>query len=372
MGARLLVARLAVAASLTLGVRAGLAEVAIDVGTAAGLPGTAASFDVTLASGGQPVAGTQNDVGFDPATRVASTPEGEPDCSVGPATGRSLFAAFQPPGCTPGADCTSFRAIVISLSSTAPIPDGVLYTCRVEIAGGAASGAYRLAGTRRGASSPPGGELATGGADGAVLVGIDDLGDDEDFDRVLVSDDNCPAHANPGQSDLDGDGQGDECDPDETPGSFALSGAWLRPDPAPRHRGLGAFRMRGTLDDADSGGALVAGALAGGFTITVRDAGTVDATWSFGSCRQTRDLVVCRIGSLGRAYLRPEPRDPSLLAVRVTARRLPIARPEGTLPPAALPVPPVHVTIRYGSVDRVDDVVTCEPGRRGALVCAEP
>ena len=39
------------------------------------------------------------------------------------------------------------------------------------------------------------------------------MGIDRDEDGVLDGLDNCPAHANAGQADSDGDGAGDPCDP---------------------------------------------------------------------------------------------------------------------------------------------------------------
>ncbi|NIP78115.1 MAG: hypothetical protein GWM90_02475, partial [Gemmatimonadetes bacterium] len=47
----------------------------------------------------------------------------------------------------------------------------------------------------------------------AVPVGAGTrAGVDRDEDGVLDGDDNCPADANPGQEDTDGDGEGDACD----------------------------------------------------------------------------------------------------------------------------------------------------------------
>jgi hypothetical protein len=51
-----------------------------------------------------PVAGIQNDITFDPLTPIAATGGGQPDCTANPATGKSIFTAFRPSGCTPGAD----------------------------------------------------------------------------------------------------------------------------------------------------------------------------------------------------------------------------------------------------------------------------
>ena len=52
---------------------------AVQIGSASGSPGTVVSFDVTLATGGEPIAGVQNDIAFSADAPVAATLENEPD-----------------------------------------------------------------------------------------------------------------------------------------------------------------------------------------------------------------------------------------------------------------------------------------------------
>src|SRR5262249_39110214 len=102
----------------------------IIVGSATGQPGTGVLFNVTLDTEAN-VAGTQNDVAFQPQARIRSKDGGEPDCAVNPAIdkGDSTFA-FLPDGCTPGVDCTSVRALILSFGNLNPIPSGsILYSC---------------------------------------------------------------------------------------------------------------------------------------------------------------------------------------------------------------------------------------------------
>ena len=117
----------------------------VDIGRAEGEAGTTVSFDVSLRGGGGKVVATVNQISFDAAAEVDTTADGKPDCSLNPALPKEHTGfAFQPRNCAPGANCTSIKAVVISLNpNTAklPIPDGPLYTCRFTIPDNAAPGA---------------------------------------------------------------------------------------------------------------------------------------------------------------------------------------------------------------------------------------
>jgi hypothetical protein len=149
--------------------RAARADVVIAGGTSTGAPGTAVSFAVQLQTGGLAVGSTQNDVTFDPLhTPIRALPSGDPDCTLTPGIGTPISDfSFQPSGCA-GSACTAVRAIVFSLLM--PIPDGVLYTCTVDIAADTPSGSYPMVISDATAASPTGDPLPTSGSGGAVVV----------------------------------------------------------------------------------------------------------------------------------------------------------------------------------------------------------
>jgi len=155
----------------------------IVMSTVTAAPGETIDVTATLATGGEMVAGTQNDFSFDPV----NTPVGtrgtttlRPDCTFNPDINKAATSfAFQPAGCT-GMDCVRVRAIVFATDNTDPILDGaLLYTCKINVPTTAAGGSYPLAvsgailsnptGQRvcgTGASDPP----CTGNVDGAVTL----------------------------------------------------------------------------------------------------------------------------------------------------------------------------------------------------------
>jgi len=166
---RLHLAAVAAAAALLLAAQAH-AVVNIAMGTANGSPGSIVSASATLSTGDAMVAGTQNDFAFDPSTPVAAKATGKPDCTAKVKLDGSQFA-FQPPGCTPGTDCTAVRAIIISFSDLSPIPDGTeLYECHVTIASDATPGDKALTCSGAGASDPDGNALDTTCTNGTITV----------------------------------------------------------------------------------------------------------------------------------------------------------------------------------------------------------
>jgi hypothetical protein len=149
--------------------RSASADVVIAGGTSTGAPGAPVSFPVVLDTGGASVGSTQNDLTFDPLhTPIRALPSGDPDCTVNPAIGAPISDfSFEPSGCT-GAACTGVSAIVFSLLT--PIPDGVLYTCTVDIATDAPPATYPMVIGNATSASPVGDSLPTSGSDGAVVV----------------------------------------------------------------------------------------------------------------------------------------------------------------------------------------------------------
>ena len=150
-------------------------KTSVVLNTVPGRPGDVVTVTATLNSSGASVAGTQNDIGFDPKQiAVAAKPNGKPDCAANGQLGKEGTAfSFLPQGCNAaGGGCTSVRALVLSLSNVAPIPNGsALYTCQVRIAPQAGPGTYTLSLRRVGFSSPSGQAISGGGVDGAVTVG---------------------------------------------------------------------------------------------------------------------------------------------------------------------------------------------------------
>ncbi len=144
----------------------------IVLGSASARTGETTTITATLQSGGAKIAGTQNDISFDPkAVSVVRKANGRPDCQPNARLNKEGTAFnFLPPHCAPGA-CDSMRVLVLSLSNVDPIPDGsVLYTCNVEVALGATPGAKPLHLSRVGFSDPGGKEITGVGVDGTVTV----------------------------------------------------------------------------------------------------------------------------------------------------------------------------------------------------------
>jgi hypothetical protein len=136
----------------------------IAVGSASGQAGDVVSIDVTLATMGDDVAATDNRITFDADTPIIG-------CTFNPALASFLSGfSFAPLGCTPGTDCVSVRAVLLTFPIVA-IPDGsLLYSCDVAIGSSAAAGSYPLACSAPASSDPGGTPLATTCSDGEVTV----------------------------------------------------------------------------------------------------------------------------------------------------------------------------------------------------------
>ena len=145
----------------------------ITLSSASAGQGGTATITATLQTGGAKIAGTQNDIVFDPkSVAIVRKANGKPDCRANTALGKEGTAFnFVPAKCAPGS-CDTVRALVLSLSNVDPIADGsVLYSCTVEVVPGASAGAKPLKLSRVGFSDP-GGKVVNGvGVDGSVTVG---------------------------------------------------------------------------------------------------------------------------------------------------------------------------------------------------------
>jgi len=100
----------------------------IHIGSADGARGDAVVVEVTLDTEGDALVAVENVISFEALAPVLS-------CARNDALGKDdTTFFFQPEACSPGGDCESVKAMVVSLSSLDPIPDGsVLYTCTVPI-----------------------------------------------------------------------------------------------------------------------------------------------------------------------------------------------------------------------------------------------
>ena len=151
--------------------------VSIDIGDVVGVPGAKVEVRVTLtADAGEAVAGTQNDLRFDPAVvAVSALEDGAPDCAVNPAINKMATAfGFRPAGCDPGrGECTGVRALVLAFDNVEPIGDGaILYTCQLLVAADVAPGQYELINTRSGYAPPEGGDRLAVSHNGLLVVQI--------------------------------------------------------------------------------------------------------------------------------------------------------------------------------------------------------
>ena len=159
--------RFAVVLAVAAGVAAPAYGAELIVSDASGRPGDQVTISVSLNAQGDLVAGSENDIHFSPPISIAAKSNGKPMCAVnddlyavlGPrsfawwkwfaspayAKGPSWSAAFRPPRCAPGVDCTGLRALLLGTDNVDPVADGaVIYTCTVAIDPTAQPGEYPL------------------------------------------------------------------------------------------------------------------------------------------------------------------------------------------------------------------------------------
>ncbi len=104
-------------------------KVFVTIGSAVGRPGDTVDIAVSLTTGGEGVLGVGNDIAFRDE-QIALDPAG---CRINPALGKKLIAAKVL--ADPYWNVSRFS--VVTGASGAPIPDGILYTCKVHILAGA-------------------------------------------------------------------------------------------------------------------------------------------------------------------------------------------------------------------------------------------
>jgi hypothetical protein len=102
--------------------------------------GSSGSFPVTMTGTG--VVGAQTDITFDGTNTPIAVVDGRPDCTS--ASNKPGSFVFHPLGCV-GKACTRVRAVLLSTGNLTAIPSGAtLFTCRVRVPSGAATGTQAL------------------------------------------------------------------------------------------------------------------------------------------------------------------------------------------------------------------------------------
>lgn len=125
-------------------------------------PGDTARLCVRLAGEGKTVAGTQNDLTWDPACAALADKD---QCEANAAHGKTLNAAL-PPGSQ-----NMLRAFVLSLTDVNAIPDTELYCCNFTSKLSEPGTCCEVGISRAGASTPDGVALETQGKGGRFCLG---------------------------------------------------------------------------------------------------------------------------------------------------------------------------------------------------------
>lgn len=143
----------------------------LDVGSARGAAGSVVAVDVTLSGGMGIVTAAATDIAYD-STRVRVARHGDDiACTINPSIGSgTLPAKTLLVGTLPGRGASEIlRVGLVSFTSTAPIPDGLLFTCEIAIDPAAAPGQVVLDNTPS-AVTLVGERLNTSGADGVITI----------------------------------------------------------------------------------------------------------------------------------------------------------------------------------------------------------
>jgi cysteine-rich repeat protein len=190
---------------------------------------------------------------------------------------------------------------------------------------------------------------------GACTPGSGQL--DTDGDGVVDCVDNCPTVANPDQRDIDSDGSGDLCDPEEGP--LRVSRLKLR-----GKNGNGTVVGKGSLVLESVADELTA---EDGIRFTVRDRLEADADylWTVAECGVTQSPLRIKCDSPDKrlkAKLKAVPAAPDAFRWFLKMRRLPLNAPFKS---------PITVTLTYGKgMDRVGVIGDCA-ALGSSIVCKE-
>ncbi len=129
--------------------------------------GGTATVEISLeVEGDEVVAGTQNDLEFDPAVFSIATA----DCTINPAIGPDTDADKTLSTSLPPGEPPRVRNLVVALANTNPIPTGALYTCAFHVADDAPLGEHTLSNVNVRASNPDGMVVPTTAGDCHITV----------------------------------------------------------------------------------------------------------------------------------------------------------------------------------------------------------
>ncbi len=188
--------------------------------------------------------------------------------------------------------------------------------------------------------------------------------DDPDGDGVCGTNDNCPNDANADQADVDGDGVGDVCDTDDSPGSLTLMHVHIVRDSASK-KDTGATIVRGKVRDAGPGVSLRTTVLSNTLTVQVRDSGAFNVTIPVIGCAPMGSSTNVRCRWTGGF---------ALLLKRAAGGYTFIATHRGLnagVTGTTTPVGPASAVLHSGAIDQVD-TISCRNMGSITLHCLEP
>ena len=244
-------------------------------------------------------------------------------CQGGSCAGADPVVCDDPGQCQAGGTCDSLTG---ECSGT-PEPDGTACTSGIAVA-----------------CSLPDSCLA-----GECLAGG---GGDADEDGICDADDDCPAVANPAQKDLDHDGLGDACDPDDAP--LVLTMVNVKAQVGSGGNGGMLVRARLSVPPPDSFSA------SAGISLRVTDGRALDmtVTWGAADCQVSHPgRIRCRKGAdrATQVKFRRYRGRPDLLKMGARLAHLPIVGPFKA---------PLTVTVTDdGVMDRVGTISSCRASK---------
>lgn len=184
---------------------------------------------------------------------------------------------------------------------------------------------------------------------------------DSDGDGICDAVDNCPAVANADQANLDGDLLGDACDDDDA--ELNVTRLELKHDSDRSASDVSLYRAKG---DILLGPAEAALSGANGLSIHIWDALVTDVAyaWTGGECATSPSgNIRCISADTTARLLVTKIRAPRVYKYAVKVKR-------AALPENRAFIPPITVTLRNASIDRVGPIMDCRPNNTG-LFCRE-